>query len=139
MWEPFSQGARRTVVRAQEVAHMFGSGSIGTEHIAFALAEGDDDVAGLLASSLDRDAIRERLGTLSEAPRREMNFTSDAKRTIERAFANARRLNHKSIGVAHIALGLLDAGEPPQLVAGGDVTALRAALDGAAAAAETRT
>jgi ATP-dependent Clp protease ATP-binding subunit ClpA len=115
---------------------MFGSGSIGTEHIAFALAEGDDDVAALLAGSLDRDAIRERLGSLSEAPKREMDFTSEAKRAIERAFVNARRLNHKSIGVAHIALGLLDTGDPPRLAAGGDVTILRAALDGAATAGE---
>jgi ATP-dependent Clp protease ATP-binding subunit ClpC len=136
MWEPFSGGARRAIVRAQEVAHMFGSRSIGTEHITFALAEGDDEVAAVLANALDRDAIRERLGSVSEAPKREMDFTSDAKRVIECAFVNARRLDHKSIGVAHIALGLLDAGDPPPLVPGGDVTALRTALDGVAAVGE---
>jgi len=139
MWEPFGARARRTIVRAQEVAHLFGSGFIGTEHIAFALAEGDDEVGHLLANSLDRDAIRERLGSLTEAPKREMVFTRGAKRSIELAFVNARRLNHNYIGVAHLALGLLDAGDPldpgdpPALVPGGDVTALLAALAAVAA------
>src|ERR1700692_1968244 len=32
MWEPFSEGARHAVVRAQQVAQMFGSSTIGTDH-----------------------------------------------------------------------------------------------------------
>jgi ATP-dependent Clp protease ATP-binding subunit ClpA len=139
MWEPFGERARRTIVRAQEVAHLFGSGSIGTEHIAFALAEGDDEVGHLLANALDRDAIRARLGGVKEAPKQEMQFTAGAKRSIELAFVNARRLDHHYIGVAHLALGLLDGGDPlapgdpPALLPGGDIEALRAALAAVAA------
>ena len=138
MWEPFGPAARRTIVRAQEVAHLFGSGFIGTEHLAFVLAEGDDEVGHLLANALDRDAIRARLGGVSEAPKSEMKFTQGAKRTIELAFVNARRLHHDYIGVAHLALGLLDPGEPldrtepPALRPESDVEALRAALVGVA-------
>jgi ATP-dependent Clp protease ATP-binding subunit ClpA len=129
MWEPFSEPARRAIVRAQEVAAMFGSTFIGTEHIAFALAEGDDDLGHLLAKSLDREAIRERLGGASSAPSQEMVFSTGAKRSIESAFENARRLNHSYIGPAHLALGILASGDPPPMLSGGDPEWLRAALD----------
>ena len=137
MWEPFSRSARRTIVRAQEVAHLFGSDHIGTEHLAFVLAEGDDEVGCLMAGALDRDAIRERLGVASGAPKGEMVFAPEAKRVIELAFVNARRLNHEYIGVAHLALGLLDNGEP--LPPGADLAALRSSLAGAASEDDPKT
>lgn len=133
LWEPFSAGARRAVVRSQEVAQMFGAHFIGTEHMIFALAEGDDPVGEALAKSVDREALRERLGTVSQAPVVEMVFTPGAKRAIELAFENARRLNHDYIGTAHMALGILGSPEPPPLTAGHDVAALRSELDRAAA------
>ncbi|MEA2721401.1 MAG: ATP-dependent Clp protease ATP-binding subunit ClpC [Candidatus Eremiobacteraeota bacterium] len=133
MWEPFTEPARRAIVRAQEVAQMFSSHYIGTEHIAFALAEGDNEVGHLLAEAFDRDAIRERLGDVSRAPEQEMVFTTGAKRSIETAFENARRLSHNYIGLAHLALGILDSGDPPPLVAGRDVAVLRDDLGRAAA------
>jgi ATP-dependent Clp protease ATP-binding subunit ClpA len=145
MWEPFGEGARRAIVRSQHVAHLFGSDVISTEHMAFALAEGDDAVGHLLAKALDRDAIRERLGVAREAPKHEMTFTPTAKRAIELAFVNARRLKHHSIGVAHLALGLLDRGDPlapsdPQRLAPGvDIDALRSALDAVATTDEPDT
>ncbi|HEY0614948.1 MAG TPA: Clp protease N-terminal domain-containing protein [Candidatus Elarobacter sp.] len=132
LWEPFSQPARRAIVRAQEVAQMFGSVSIGTAHIAFALAEGDDEVAHLFAQALDRGAMRERLGSVSAAPVAEMHFSDGAKRTIELAFVAARKLGHNYIGIAHVALGVLDSGDPPAAAAGVDLGVLRADLERAA-------
>ncbi len=132
MWEPFSRPARRAIVRSQEVAQMFGAHFIGTEHIMFALAEGDDPVGRALAQSVDRETMRQRLGTVSSAPTVEMVFTTRAKQCIELAFENARRLNHNYIGTAHIALGILSSVDPPPLLPGKDVRALRAALDLAA-------
>jgi ATP-dependent Clp protease ATP-binding subunit ClpA len=132
MWEPFSQSARHAIVRAQQVAQMFGSSSIGTAHIAFALAEGDDDVGHLFATALDRAAIRELLGSVSAAPVDEMVFSDGAKRTIERAFVAARRLGQNHIGIAHVALGVLDSGDPPPPAAGVDLVELRAGLERAA-------
>ena len=132
MWEPFTEPARRAVVRSQEVAQMFGAHFIGTEHMTFALAETDDPVGAALAKAVDRDALRKQLGDVSRAPTDEMVFTAGAKRSIELAFENARRLNHNYIGTAHIALGILGTREPPPLLPGEDIGVLRAALDLAA-------
>ena len=129
LWEPFTGPARRAVVRAHQVAQMFGSPHIGVEHVAFALAEGDDAVANVLATAIDRDAIRERLGIAGAMPKPDMVFTKGAKRTIELAFENARRLGHDFIGVPHLALGLLGNDECPPLVAGADPAALRTSLE----------
>jgi ATP-dependent Clp protease ATP-binding subunit ClpA len=132
MWEPFSEPARHAIVRAQEVAQMFGSSYIGTEHITFALAERDDAVGEALAKAVDREAIRERLGAAGTTPVAEMVFTAGAKHSIERAFEAARRLNHNFIGTAHIALGILGSGDAPPMLDGTDVAALRVALERAA-------
>jgi ATP-dependent Clp protease ATP-binding subunit ClpA len=132
MWEPFTEPARHAIVRAQEVAQMFGSSYIGTEHITFALAERDDAVGEALAKAIDRDAIRELLGAAGATPVAEMVFTSGAKHSIERAFESARRLNHNFIGTAHIALGILGSGDAPPMLGGTDAAALRATLERAA-------
>jgi ATP-dependent Clp protease ATP-binding subunit ClpC len=132
MWEPFSEPARRAVVRSQEVAQMFGAHYIGTEHMVFALAENDDPVGAALAKAVDRDALRKQLGEVSREPTSEMLFTAGAKHSIELAFENARRFNHNYIGTVHIALGILGTREPPPLLPGQDIGVLRAALDLAA-------
>ncbi|GAC1571203.1 MAG: hypothetical protein NVS3B7_01000 [Candidatus Elarobacter sp.] len=129
MWEPFTEPARRAIVRAQQVAQMFGSPSIGTQHIIFALAENDDEVGRLLATAVDRTAIRELLGGVSIAPTLEMVFSPGAKRTIELAFENARRLDHPYIGTMHLALGALAGNDRPPLADGTDVAVLCRALD----------
>jgi ATP-dependent Clp protease ATP-binding subunit ClpA len=115
MWEPFTERARHAIVRAQEVAQLFGSSTIGTEHIGFALAETDDPLGEALAKAIDREALRGRLGSVSAAPSAEMSFSDGAKRSIELAFENARRLNHNYIGSEHLALGVLASGDSPPL------------------------
>jgi ATP-dependent Clp protease ATP-binding subunit ClpC len=135
MWEPFTEEARQAVVRAQAVAQMFGSTTIGTEHLAFALDEGGDATATALAQSLDREAIKQRLGVTQGAPSAEMVFGVSAKRAIEYAFENARRLGHKFIGTPHLALGMLATDDPPPLAEGVDPAMLRARLEAAAESA----
>jgi ATP-dependent Clp protease ATP-binding subunit ClpC len=132
MWEPFTEDARQAIVRAQAVAQMFGSSTIGTEHLAFALDEGGDATATALAQSLDREAIKRRLGVARGAPSTEMTFSDAAKRAIEYAFGNARRLGHGFIGPPHLALGMLATDDPPPLVEGVDPAMLRARLDAVA-------
>jgi ATP-dependent Clp protease ATP-binding subunit ClpC len=129
LWEPFTQQARRAIVRAQEVAQMFASNYIGTEHIAFALAETDDDVGRVLTGAIDRDQMREQLGGARSFPNPEMVFTPGAKRTIEASFENARRLDHNYIGTAHLALGILASDDCPALRAGISAAAVRDELD----------
>ncbi len=132
MWEPFSEPARRIFVRAQEVAQMFGSSTIGTEHMTFALAESDDEVGSALANAVDREAMRLLLGAASASPTDEMTFTRGAKQSIELAFESAHRLKQSFIGTAHLALGIVASSDPPPLVGTVDSAALRAALELAA-------
>jgi ATP-dependent Clp protease ATP-binding subunit ClpA len=132
MWEPFTEGARRSIVRAQEVAQMFGSSSIGTEHLTFALAESDDEVGSALANAVDREAMRRLLGVVNASPTEEMRFGDDAKRSMELAFESARRLNQNFIGTSHLALGIIQSWNPPPLAPSTDSAALRAALELAA-------
>ena len=131
-WEPFSEPARRTFVRAQEVAQMFGSSTIGTQHITFALAESDDEVGSALANAVDREAMRQLLGAAGATPTDEMTFTRGAKQSIELAFESAHRLKQSFIGTAHLALGIVASSDPPPLVGTVDSAALRAALELAA-------
>jgi hypothetical protein len=132
MREPFSEPARRVIVRAQEVAQMFGSSTIGNEHMTFVLAESDDEVGSALANAVDREAMRALLGAASASPTDEMTFTSGAKQSIELAFECAHRLKQSFIGTAHLALGILASSDPPPLVGPADSAALRAALELAA-------
>src|ERR1700685_762208 len=100
-WDPFTEPARRSIVRAQEVAQMFGSSSIGTAHMTFALAESDDEVGSALAAAIDREAMRNLLGGAGAGPADEMTFTRGAKQSIELAFESAHRLKQNLIGPAH--------------------------------------
>jgi ATP-dependent Clp protease ATP-binding subunit ClpC len=133
LWEPFTEPARHAIVRAQEVAQMFASTYIGTEHIAFALAERDDELGRLLTNAVDRDRLRELLGGARGFPKPEMVFTPGAKRTIELAFENARRLGHDYIGAAHLTLGILASDDGIPLRSDADLNRLRAELDAIAA------
>lgn len=132
LWEPFTQPARRMVVRSQEVAQLFGSRMIGTEHMIFALAEADDEVGAALTNAIDSDALRSRLGGASNAPSSELVFTSGAKQSIELAFEAARKLKQGFVAPPHLAIGILGSADPPPLLATSDAATLRVALELAA-------
>lgn len=112
MWEPFTESARRSVVLAQEAAERRGQSYIGGEHLLLGVVtEGRSPAAVALRAA---GVTAERFGTAVGAERAEpdggpMIFAPDAKRAIEEAFAEARKLDHNYIGTAHIALGAMDA------------------------------
>lgn len=112
MWEPFASPARASIVRAQEIAQRACHNYIGAEHIAYALTQSDGEVGRLMAGAVAQ----------------EMVFAPGAKRFIATAFENARRIGDSYVGEKHIALGLLDTTDPPPLLPGTDVAALRTAL-----------
>lgn len=124
-WAPFDDAGHHTIVRAQEVALMFGAASVEAVHLAFALAEGEDDVAQTLAGAFDRDAMRALLGAASREPSASMLFSEDVKSAIAAAFAAAQRRVPFVVDRAMLALGLLDAGAAPRLAPGVDREALR--------------
>lgn len=122
---PFDDAGHHTIVRAQEVALMFGAASVGPIHLAFALAEGEDGVAQTLAGAFDRGAMRALLGAASSEPSASMLFSEDMKSAIAAAFAAAHGRRPFVVDRAMLALGLLDADAAPRLAAGIDRDRLR--------------
>ena len=61
MFERFTDRARRVVVLAQEEARMLNHNYIGTEHIALALYEAEDDDGPLHRIGVDRDRFEREL------------------------------------------------------------------------------
>jgi len=127
MWEPFSEPGRSLIVSAQQIAKKAGHGYIGTEHILCALVRSDSEVGRLMADAVDRAAIEANC-TNGGGAVQEMVFSGGAKRVIAKAFENARGINDTYIGTKHIALGILDVDDPPPLLPGTDMAALRRAI-----------
>jgi ATP-dependent Clp protease ATP-binding subunit ClpC len=112
-FEKFSERARRALTHAQEEAQHFGHNYIDTEHILLGLISEDDGVAckvlnnlGVAASKI-RAAIEFVVGRGEKQNVGEVGLTPRAKKVIELAVDEARRLNHSYIGTEHLLLGLL--------------------------------
>jgi ATP-dependent Clp protease ATP-binding subunit ClpC len=112
-FEKFSERARRSLTKAQEEAQHFGHNYIDTEHILLGLIAEEDGVAckvlnnlGIAASKI-RAAIEFVVGRGEKSVVGEVGLTPRAKKVIELAVDEARRLNHSYIGTEHLLLGLL--------------------------------
>jgi len=112
-FEKFSERARRALTRAQEEAQHFGHSYIDTEHILLGLIAEDDSVASQVlnnmgvATSKVRSAVEFIVGRGGRPNTNEVGLTPRAKKVIELAVDEARRLNHSYIGTEHLLLGLL--------------------------------
>jgi ATP-dependent Clp protease ATP-binding subunit ClpC len=112
-FEKFSERARRALTRAQEEAQHFGHSYIDTEHILLGLVSEEDGVASKVLNNLGvpaskiRAAIEFVVGRGERSAVNEVGLTPRAKKVIELAVDEARRLNHSYIGTEHLLLGLL--------------------------------
>ena len=112
-FEKFSERARRALTRAQEEAQHFGHNYIDTEHILLGLIAEEDSVASQVLSNLGvgvgkvRSAVEFIVGRGGRPNTNEVGLTPRAKKVIELAVDEARRLNHSYIGTEHLLLGLL--------------------------------
>jgi ATP-dependent Clp protease ATP-binding subunit ClpC len=112
-FEKFSERARRALTRAQEEAQRFGHNYIDTEHILLGLIAEEDSVASKVLANLGvlpnkiRAAVEFVVGRGERSAIGEVGLTPRAKRVIELAVDEARRLNHSYIGTEHLLLGLL--------------------------------
>ncbi len=112
-FERFTGRARRALGLAQEEAHRLGHGYIGTEHILIGLAREGNGVAAqvLVAMGADSDKIRSAVETVvgrgDQGKPGESGLTQRAKRVLEFAVDEARRLGHHYVGTEHLMLGLL--------------------------------
>ncbi|MGB8706652.1 MAG: ATP-dependent Clp protease ATP-binding subunit [Dehalococcoidia bacterium] len=112
-FEKFSERARRALTRAQEEAQRFGHNYIDTEHILLGLVAEEDSVASKVLANMGvlpnkiRAAVEFVVGRGERSAIGEVGLTPRAKRVIELAVDEARRLNHSYIGTEHLLLGLL--------------------------------
>ena len=131
-FEKFSERARRVLSLAQEEAQRFNHNYIGTEHILLGLVRETDGVAAKVLSNLGvelskvRSAVEFIIGRGEKSTAGEIGLTSRAKKVIELAVDEARRLNHNYIGTEHLLIGLMREGEG---VAAGVLESLGVNLD----------
>jgi ATP-dependent Clp protease ATP-binding subunit ClpC len=117
MWQRFTERARRVVFNAQEEASRWGENYVGPEHLLLGLLREEDCVADrLLIQQIGafpeqvRAAIEARLKPGPGNHGLDMQLTPAAKRVIDLAYEEVRRLQHKHIGTEHLLLGLIREG-----------------------------
>ena len=116
-FDKFTERARRVLTLAQEEAQRFNHNYIGTEHLLLGLVREGDGVAAKVLSNLGvdlnkvRSAVEFIIGRGDRSGTGEIGLTPRAKKVIELAVDEARRLNHSYIGTEHLLLGLVREGE----------------------------
>ncbi len=116
-FEKFTERARRVLTAAQEEAQHLNHNYIGTEHILLGLIREEEGVAAKVLTSMGvtltkvRSAVEYIIGRGEKPTTGEIGLTPRAKRVIELAIDEARRLGHNYIGTEHLLLGLLHEGE----------------------------
>jgi ATP-dependent Clp protease ATP-binding subunit ClpC len=116
-FDKFTERARRVLTLAQEEAQRFNHNYIGTEHLLLGLVREGDGVAAKVLNNLGvelskvRSAVEFIIGRGEKATSGDIGLTPRAKKVIELAVEEARRLNHSYIGTEHLLLGLVREGE----------------------------
>ncbi len=116
-FEKFSERARRVLSLAQEEAQRFNHNYIGTEHILLGLVRETEGVAARVLLTLNVELVKVRsavefiIGRGERPTPGEIGLTPRAKKVIELAVDEARRLNHHYIGTEHLLIGLMREGE----------------------------
>lgn len=116
-FDKFDQQARKVLNLAQEEAMRLNHNYIGTEHLLLGLVDVGDSTAVRILKSLDVKPQKVRIqvdmiiGHKDRPVVGEVGLTPRAKKVMELAVDEARRLNHRSIGTEHILLGLVREGE----------------------------
>ena len=116
-FDKFTERARRVLTLAQEEAQRFNHNYIGTEHLLLGLVREGDGVAAKVLANLGveltkvRSAVEFIIGRGDRAITGDIGLTPRAKKVIELAVDEARRLNHHYIGTEHVLLGLVREGE----------------------------
>jgi ATP-dependent Clp protease ATP-binding subunit ClpC len=112
-FDKFTERARKVLSLAQEEAQRFQHSYIGTEHLLLGLVREREGVAAKVLSNLGvelnkvRSAVEFIIGRGDRIVLGEIGLTPRAKKVIELAVDEARRLNHHYIGTEHLLLGLI--------------------------------
>src|SRR5712692_6557200 len=113
----FTKRAGHVLTLAQEEAQHFQHNYIGTEHLLLGLVREGEGVAAQVLSNLGvelnqvREAVEHIIGRGERIVLGELCLTRRAKKVIELAVDEARRLNHHFVGTEHLLLGLIGEGD----------------------------
>ncbi len=116
-FEKFDDQARLVLSLAQEEAQRFNHNYIGTEHLLLGLVRQSDSLAVriLRAQGIEPNKVRAQvefiIGRGEHIVQGEIGLTPRAKKVIELAVDESRRLNHHYMGTEHLLLGMLREGE----------------------------
>ena len=108
----FTNRAKKAITIANELAIELGHSYIGTEHILYGLAKEGSGVASKVLENQEImpeqiiDVIVNLVGQEAQTGDT-LGFTPRAKRVIENAFIEARKLGYNYIGTEHILIGIL--------------------------------
>jgi ATP-dependent Clp protease ATP-binding subunit ClpC len=113
LFERFTERARQVVVLAQDEARTLKHDHVGAEHLLLGLLREQEGMAAKALESFDITLERVRgevvriVGVGDAVGAGQMPFTPDAKRVLELALGEVRRLGHNYIGTEHILLAVV--------------------------------
>lgn len=113
----FTERAQKVIAHAQEEARRLNHNVVGTEHLLLGLLREDEGIAAHALKNLgvDADKVRNQvemmIGVGPFAVQGPIGYTPRAKRVMELAIDESRRLGHNYVGTEHILLGLIREGE----------------------------
>jgi ClpA/ClpB-like protein len=116
-FDTFTDRARKVLTLAQDEAQRFNHNWIGTEHLLLGLVREREGLAARVLESMNVDLAKVRtavefiIGRGDRPITGEVGLTPRAKRIIELAIDEARRLGHNYIGTEHLLLGIIREGE----------------------------
>jgi ATP-dependent Clp protease ATP-binding subunit ClpC len=113
MYEQFTDQALHVMELANQESERFRHDYIGTEHILLGLTADEWCVAAQLLRNLDIDPAEVRVDTEQMMRRDHFRYpvskplTPRAKKVIDFAMEESRKLNHDHVGTEHLLLALL--------------------------------
>lgn len=117
LYDKFTKRAKQVLQLATDEARSFNHPYVGTEHILLGLIRENEGIAARVLDDLGvklphaRNAVEFIVGAGEGERFSEQELTARAKKVIEYAIEEARRLNHHYIGTEHLLLGLVRNGE----------------------------
>ncbi|MEO0260163.1 MAG: ATP-dependent Clp protease ATP-binding subunit [candidate division WOR-3 bacterium] len=110
----FTERARKVLWFAKEEAVRLRHPYVGTEHILLGILRMSDSIASLVLSNLgvDFEGLRNHIENMvppgmNPVPHTELPLDADARRCLNYAIDEAKKLGHNYIGTEHLLLGLL--------------------------------
>ncbi len=116
-FDRFNDQARRMLDLSQEAAQRLQHNYIGTEHLLLGLIDEGEGIAVQVLHNLGvelekiRKAVEFIISRGDRTVHGQIGLTPRAKKVIELAVDEARRLDHHYIGTEHLLIGLLREGE----------------------------